>query len=85
MWMMWVTGDRLAHLHPGAPLLADVVAMHDVEDLVSHSLGIPAPAAGGQHTSHPLLGLPSSLPMNLLLRTVDLIRGERTGGEGGPG
>lgn len=25
-------------LHPGAPLLANVVSMHDVQDLITHSL-----------------------------------------------
>mmetsp|Transcript_8146 Transcript_8146/g.20883 ORF Transcript_8146/g.20883 Transcript_8146/m.20883 type:complete len:252 (+) Transcript_8146:30-785(+) len=44
-------------LHPGALDLLDVVAVHDVEDLVADLLAIAAAAQHAHHEAHPLLRL----------------------------
>jgi hypothetical protein len=54
------------YLHPCASLLGNVMAVHDVEDLVTHSLGITTAPHGAQHGAYPLLGLPASLAVRLL-------------------
>jgi hypothetical protein len=47
--------DNLCHLHPGAMLFPNVVAVHDVQDLISDGLSIAAPAYTSQHAPYPLL------------------------------
>lgn len=56
---------RIAHLHPGALLLSNVVAVHDVQDLIPYSLGIAASAHCPQHGPHPFLSLATSLAVHL--------------------
>lgn len=56
---------RGAHLHPGAALLGDVVAVHDVQDLVTHCLRVTSAAHGTQHGPHPLLRLAARLAVRL--------------------
>ena len=43
------------HLHPGAALLANVVAVHNVQDFIPDGLGIATTAHTTQHVAHPLL------------------------------
>mmetsp|Transcript_20853 Transcript_20853/g.62749 ORF Transcript_20853/g.62749 Transcript_20853/m.62749 type:complete len:211 (-) Transcript_20853:1862-2494(-) len=43
-------------LHPGAVLLGDVVAVHDVQNLVADLLCVTAAADAAEHEAHPLLG-----------------------------
>jgi len=57
------------HLHPGATLLANVVAVHDVEDFIPDGLGIAATAHTPQHVTHPLLSGTACPPMSLCAPT----------------
>lgn len=57
----WMSG----HLHPGTPLLPNVVAMHDVEDLISDGLSVATTADTAQHVAHPLLSDATCSPMSL--------------------
>ena len=54
-----------SHLHPCATLLPNVVAVHDVEDLIPDGLGIATPAHTPQHVPHPLLSSATRPPMSL--------------------
>lgn len=68
--LMWSMNKQknlpgVAHLHPSALLLSDVIAVHDVQDLIPDSLGIAAPAHCPQHGPHPFLGLAAGLAVHL--------------------
>ena len=57
------------HLHPGAALLANVVAVHDVQDFIPDGLSIATTAHTPQHVTHPLLSRTTCLPMGLYAPT----------------
>ena len=57
------------HLHPGAALLANVVAVHDVQDFIPDGLGIATTAYTPQHVAHPLLSGAACPPMSLCTPT----------------
>ena len=58
-------GEAVEHLHPGPPLLSNVVAVHDVQDLISNGLSIATPAHAAQHVANPLLCGATCPPMRL--------------------
>ncbi len=57
------------HLHPGATLLANVVAVHDVQDFIPDGLGIATTAHTPQHVANPLLSGTACPPMSLYAPT----------------
>lgn len=57
------------HLHPGATLLANVVAVHDVQNFIPDGLGIATTAHTTQHVAHPLLSGAACPPMSLCAPT----------------
>lgn len=61
------TGQMITswYLHPGSAFLPNMVAVHDVEDLISDGLSIAASADTAQHVAHPLLSNSTCPPMSL--------------------